>query len=1086
MNAQITAPTSLDGRRSLPWWTWVLPFFIFHLGTWLSVQAKILPGVAVVYYPTAIGIVLIHWWGRRVLLGLYINALICVPLWDLPMKGAPLYALPETLTVFLSWLFFTKLRNGDCALINRRSALEMMLFGLALPEFLGGLYLHLQLIYFGDITWNDLYVGVGTGFLSDLLAFFALAVPLLVFVTELLRKKGLALARNNSTTTTTAFRATPQMFSPSIVVGVACVILLIVSLTFPIQKYWFLYAAPVLAAALMGGFHATVLSLSWLFVLTLFIPATLSGKFGASWLQTGDNLQIYWSLFVVSVAALVTGRTITDLRLAGEMQEETSRSLRLKEGMIEALVENSPTVIFLKDLDGRNQVLNGMFAKVVGKTREELVGRTDYEIFPESVADRLRENDLLALRSTTPIQYEEIVPGPQGDRRYLSIKFALRDAAGKPYALCGIATDITELSVARDRLEKSEQFLKAALESALMGVWSWDIASNRVRWSEGMEALMGKAPGSFNGTFDGAHTSVFPEDLSRLKQSIDAALTSKEAMFQESYRVRTLKGGLRWLEVRGRITRDETTGRALAMTGTVKDVTASKDAEDKLLESQKQLSSIIETAPNMAIQLYDREGRVLQWNRASEAMFGFSKEEALGKTLDHTIHTLDEAQAFVKLLHEIKASGKAVGPAEYPFRRRDGTRGYCLSTTFALTNTGIFVCMDVDITERKKLDEHVLQSQKVESIGRLAGGVAHDFNNLLTSILGYSDMLRVQAAPGSTEELFLKRIKEAAQRGGGLTQQLLGYARRQVAQPMVLNLNERIQKATELLKRLIGEDVELVFFPGPELGRVKVDPVQIEQVLMNLAVNARDAMPKGGKLTIETLNITLDDEYSRTRQDMKPGEYVMLAVTDSGSGIDPQVLPKIFDPFFTTKPVGQGTGLGLATCYGIIKQYEGHVAVYSEMGRGTTFKVYIPRTYDGATPLDAGDSSLAPATPGSETILLVEDDSTIREMVATALRDSGYKVIQASHGIEALEKVEAATETISLLITDVVMPKMGGKDLASRLQETRNTMKVLYTSGYTENAIVHHGVLDEGIHFLQKPYTPAVLMRKVRDILDRK
>jgi len=1080
MNAQHPEP---EGQRSLPWWTWVLPFFIFHAGTQLSLHAKVLPGVAVAYYPTALGIVLIHWWGRRVLLGLYINALACVPLWDLPMSHAPLYALPETLTVFLSWLFFAKIRSGDCALNNRRNALEMMFFGMALPEFIAGMYLHLQLVYFGHLGWDQFYFGIGTGFLSDLLAFFALAVPLMVYFTVPLRNAGLAISRH--ATTAVPFRAAPQMFSSNLVVGVVCLILLLVSLKFPIQHFWFLYAVPVLAAALLGGFNAAVLSLSWLFVLVLFIPATISEKFSASWMQTGDSLQIYWNLFLVSVAALITGRTITDLRLAGEMQEETSRSLRLKEGMIEALVENSPTVIFLKDLEGRNQVLNGMYAKVVGKPRQELLGRTDYEIFPSEVADSLRKNDLVALQSATPMQYEELVPGPAGTRRYLSIKFALRDAMGKAYAICGIATDITDLASAREHLEKSEQFLKAALESALMGVWSWDVTTNAVRWSEGMEALMGKAPGSFKESYAEVHTTVLPEDLPSVTAAIDFALKGPDNDYRVQYRVRRQDGNVYWIEARGRVTRDAT-GKALGMTGTVKDITASKSAEDKLLQSQKQLSSIIETAPNMAIQLYDRQGRVQQWNKASEVMFGFSAEEALGKTLEHTIHTPEESQAFIRMLGEIEASGQPVGPAEYPFRRRDGSRGFCLSTTFVLPDTGIFVCMDIDITERKKLDEHLLQSQKVESIGRLAGGVAHDFNNLLTSILGYSDMLRAQAVPGSTEEIFLKRIKEAAQRGGSLTQQLLGYARRQVAQPLVLNMNERVLKATDLLKRLIGEDVELAFFPGDDLGRVKVDPVQIEQVLMNLAVNARDAMPKGGKLTIETMNVTLDEDYARTRQDVTPGEFVMLAVSDTGSGIPAEVLPKIFDPFFTTKPVGQGTGLGLATCYGIIKQYDGHISVYSEAGRGTTFKVYLPRTYEGATLLNASDSALSPATPGDETILLVEDDSTIREMVATALRDSGYIVVQAAHGIEALEKAETMAANLRLLITDVVMPKMGGKDLATRLQEKRPNLKVLYTSGYTENAIVHHGVLDEGIHFLQKPYTPAVLMRKVREVLDNK
>jgi two-component system, cell cycle sensor histidine kinase and response regulator CckA len=1072
-------PTSLPNLR-LPLWTWVVPFILFHLGTRLSLTTFFSPGVAIIYLPTALGMVLIHWWGPRVLLPLYINALICVPYWDLPAAYAPLFALPETLTVFLSWLLFSKWRKGDCAMTTRRSTLEMFAYGLLLPELIGCAYLHGQLYAFGELAAEEFWRTTGTGALSDLLAFFALTTPLLVFLTGWLRARGLAPQAVSDFRPPQPLQGGSRLLATFAIGG----LLLLVSILFPVERFWFLYAAPVLGAAIFGGFRAAVLSLSWLFFLTLFLPSMMGENLGRNWAAEGRQLEVFWDLFILGFAALITGRTISDFRRESMLHEQTTRTLQMQERLLASLVENSPAVIFLKDAKGVYQLVNKAFERVVGRPRTEVIGKTDFDLFPEQVATRIAGNDREALAGSAPLQYEEVVPSPVELRRYFSVKFPLHDSSGSAFAVCGIATDVTELSAARDRLQKSEEFLRIAMTSARMGVWSRDLNTGHIEWSDSIAPLMGGSTARFDGSFESFLTFVHEPDRDMVSRAINDALAGNHSDYFIEYRTKWPDGSLHWMESRGHVFRDEN-GKAVRSIGAVADISLRKRIEEDLTQSQRRLSAIIETAPSLAIQMYDRDGRVLQWNKASETMFGFSAEEALGKTLDKTIHTHEEAAAFVKMLATIEATGKAIGPAEYNFRRRDGSIGQCLSTTFMLEGSNAFVCMDIDITERKQLEANFLQSQKVESIGRLAGGVAHDFNNLLTSILGYADLLRSQVKAGSDQDRFLKRISEAAQRGGSLTQQLLGYARRQVAQPAVIDLNERITKASELLKRLIGEDVELVFLPAPDLGHIKADPVQIEQVLMNLAVNARDAMPKGGKLTIETGNATLDENYARTRNEVIPGDYVMLAVSDSGTGIAPEVLPKIFDPFFTTKPVGQGTGLGLATCFGIIKQCNGHIAVYSEIGRGTTFKVYLPRTREDGV-LHPADSTLAPATQGSETILLVEDDEVIREMVGTALTGMGFSVIQASNGLEALERVHVIPGKIDLLITDVVMPKMGGKDLAVKLRELRPDIKVLYTSGYTENAIVHHGVLDDGINFLQKPYTPAVLGRKIREVMDSK
>ena len=385
--------------------------------------------------------------------------------------------------------------------------------------------------------------------------------------------------------------------------------------------------------------------------------------------------------------------------------------------------------------------------------------------------------------------------------------------------------------------------------------------------------------------------------------------------------------------------------------------------------------------------------------------------------------------------------------------------------------------------ERRALEAQLFQAQKMESVGRLAGGVAHDFNNLLTAILCYGELCLQRAAPGSPSQEHLQQIIEAGKRGARLTRQLLAFARKQVIESRVIDLDELVAGAAEMLRRLIGEDIDLVCVRTEGLGRVRADPGQIEQILMNLAVNARDAMPGGGRLTIETADATLSEEYTDLRADIAPGDYVMLAVTDAGQGISPEQLPLIFEPFYTTKAAGEGTGLGLATCYGIVKQHRGHIAVYSEPGRGTIFKVYLPRVREEATPPERRPEDGVTVT-GDETVLVVEDYATLRAMARDVLSSLGYRVLTAADGEEALEVARAHAGPIHLLVTDVIMPRMGGKELAEVLRLERPELGVLYSSGYTESTILHQGVLGPGAPFIQKPYRLMGLAQRVRAVLD--
>ena len=395
-----------------------------------------------------------------------------------------------------------------------------------------------------------------------------------------------------------------------------------------------------------------------------------------------------------------------------------------------------------------------------------------------------------------------------------------------------------------------------------------------------------------------------------------------------------------------------------------------------------------------------------------------------------------------------------------------------------------------DVTDRKQAEEEkeklraqLQQAMKMEAVGRLAGGVAHDFNNLLTAILGNVSLALLKLPPSDPAGSLLAEANKAAESAASLTQQLLAFSRKQIIKPEDLDLNTLIEDMKKMLARLIGEDIELKTVPGGDLGPVKVDAGQFERILVNLAVNARDAMPEGGKLLIETGNVDLDEAYCVMHPYVRPGRFVMLAVSDTGHGMSAEVKRQIFEPFFTTKPKGTGTGLGLATIYGVVKQADGSIEVDSEVGKGTTFRIYLPRV-EGAAAKPPDPSPPMEPLEGSETVLLVEDEEIVRNLGVRILAEFGYRVMHAGNGDEAIELAGGHGERIDLLLTDVVMPGMSGRELANRLTRTRPETKVLFTSGYTDDAIVHHGVLDEGVSFLGKPYSPSALARKVREVLD--
>ena len=741
-----------------------------------------------------------------------------------------------------------------------------------------------------------------------------------------------------------------------------------------------------------------------------------------------------------------------------------------------SLINNFPDAILVVDRGFQILMSNGSFRQLVaaedpaGKSVFDYLGLDRSESLDQAAAKAVEQGSatvecaLLCANDARFPSVWRLSPILGRDRAPQAFVFRLEDRrkAGRPETeLAALARKVSNLR-AEEAPAGSEDPYRVAAETAIDAIATIDESGQILFVNRAAEGIFGYSVQEMLGFNLALLLPAYTQGIPEIHQFMGRHKDGHEIFLEVSF---------------GAFTQ----GSRVLATGVLRDVSRRRRAEEELRHANGTLRALIEATP-LAIVAIDTEENVSQWNSAAERMFGWTGAEVLGRPLPG--EASDRKGGWPELCEAARRNASLTQEAIR--RRKDGTFVEVTISAGAFAGPGGApagaVSVITDITEQKRLEEQLRQAQKMDAVGRLAGGVAHDFNNLLTVIIGYGEMLLNGLTTDTRPRDYALEILRAAEKASTLTKQLLAFSRRQVTCPVLLDINPVVSGVSNMLRRLIGEDVELILLLNPTLGTVRADPGQIEQIIINLVVNARDAMPAGGRITIETGITDLGDDYAQTHLDVKPGRYICISVTDTGHGMAESTQSHIFEPFYTTKVVGKGTGLGLSTIYGIVKQNNGSIWVYSEPGEGSTFKIYLPAV-----------AEQAPAEPvigvgvlerGDETILLVEDEAGLREMARELLEGQGYTVLAAADSHEAMRLCSGHAGPVHLLLTDVVLTTATGHELARRLLHLRSQIRVLFMSGYPAETIVERGVLEPGALFLEKPFTADALARKVRQVLD--
>jgi PAS domain S-box-containing protein len=637
---------------------------------------------------------------------------------------------------------------------------------------------------------------------------------------------------------------------------------------------------------------------------------------------------------------------------------------------------------------------------------------------------------------------------------------------------------------AEESLKVSNSRLQLALASSNIGLWDWNLKTGMAWFSPEWKGQIGYEDHEILNRYEEWERLIHPYDRTHVMKAVEDYLHARRTDFRVEYRMRHKDSSYRWVAASGRLIKQADGTPTQRFMGCHVDITEQHDIKVNMIANEERFRTLFDCAPD-AFFLLDFSGTITDANRAAETLTAYDKNEMVGKSYGELkLFAPDDLQKITDGFYK-NTQSHPTGPDQLALTRKGGERIFIEIRSFPMkiADRNVVLCIARDISEHKSLQEQLNQSRKMEALGQLAGGVAHDFNNILQGMMGYAQILLDDFTGNDEQRKEIEEIYKGTERAADLTRQLLAFGRRQVMQPNNLDLNTGIERFMKMLRRVMGENIDLEWQPGKPLDPIFADTGMIDQVLMNLCINARDAMPQGGTLTIQTHNVRIDSEFCSEHTWAKPGNFVLLSVTDTGCGIENEILGRIFEPFFTTKEEGKGTGLGLATVYGIVNQHNGMIEVLSEPGKGTTFLVYFPICELRVDPIDL--SAEGPVTGGNETILLAEDDEMVRNLVKKILHMAGYTVLTANDGEEAVRLFERHKNDIALLVLDVVMPKLNGRDALERIRTIRPDVQVLFSSGYSEEAIHSDGVLHEGLRLIQKPYVPTSLLRAVRKALDR-